>query len=97
MLVYLRVRSSTYLLFVLVFFCQFLELSSMCDFGGLAHTIGDGHSFDMVVLVLESPCVKAFGLFGELVSVKAGGGNVTFFVSSNFRKDARHRQAPFFC
>ena len=83
--------SSTDLLFVLVLLHKSLELSSVCNSGGLAHAIDDGRSLDMVVLVLQNSCVKSLGPIGKLVAVKVGGGDFAFFVSSNFRIDARHR------
>ena len=76
-------------------FLEFLELLSVRNSGGLAHAVNDGHSLDVVVFVLQGPRVEAFGLFGELVTVKVGCSDFAFFVTSNLRVNARHREAAF--
>ena len=74
---------------------ELLKLPSMHDSGGLSHTIDDGDSFKMVVLVLQCPGVESFGLVGEFVAVEVGRGHFAFLVSSNLRIDTRHRKAAF--
>ena len=54
---------STHLSFLFALFYKFFELSSVRDSCGLCHTVDNYYSFDMVVLMLESPCVEPFGFF----------------------------------
>jgi hypothetical protein len=79
-----------------VLFSEFFQLFSMSDFRCRGHSVGDGYSFYVIVLVLQTSGVKAISLFGKLIAVKVRGGNAAFFASANLGIEAGHREAAFF-